>query len=89
MAPRKKAVRKDKPVRDRWVVVHTNDVTTLRYPPVNDCPGYSEEQARRLCSYPIGSVDCWRAIKTIWLAGHARPGMTFDELIAHVGETSA
>ena len=88
MASRKKAVRKDKPVRDKWTVVHQNDVTALRFPAVNERPGYSEEQARRLCSYPAGSVDCWRAIKTNWLADHASPGMTFDELMTHVGDTS-
>ena len=48
MAPRKKIARKEKPKRERWVVVDA--AGRLKYPPKlgEDAEGYEREKAERL-----------------------------------------
>lgn len=57
MPPRKKIVRKDKPVRETWIVCDKNGA--LKYPPKIglQAEGFSEEKARRLAEPAHESHD--------------------------------
>lgn len=80
MARAKKAVRKDKPKRDAWAVVHVSDVTRWRYTPTSEHPGMNAEHAQRLSSTPAGAADCWQPALIRDVAQHATVGMSIADL---------
>jgi hypothetical protein len=72
MPARKKVVRKDKPVRETWIVCDKNGV--LKYPPKIglQAEGFSEEKARRLAE-PAHESHAWTCLPiSQWkqLVGH-------------------
>lgn len=61
MPPRKKIARKEKPVRETWVVC--DQAGRLKYPPKlgEEAAGYSEEKAKRLAE-PAHESHEWLAM---------------------------
>lgn len=82
MAPRKKVVRKDKPKRERWVVI--NPAGRLKYPAKlgMEVVGFEREQAQRLAE-PGHPSHQWTAVPIgYWKGEHEHVNGNPDEVQA-------
>mgnify|MGYP006294412415 CR=1 FL=1 len=77
MPPKKRKQIIQRPKQAPWTVVHANDVTQFKYPPVG--AWFDENHARR-CAVAAVAEHQWVALAVADLSKYGKPGMSVAEL---------